>query len=262
MPDVLYEKREKEHIAVFTLNRPERLNAISKKVTGELKKITADFVQDENLWVAIVTGAGDKAFSAGGDLIEMAEQAKAGKLDLKPETFDSVFPFHRAETCPKPVIAAVNGLAVGGGCELALSADIRIASDNAYFGLFEIKRGIMAGFSICNLMRLMPFGEAMYYMLTADRMTVEEAHKYGLVQKVVPKEKLMSVAEGIARAICENAPLSVRNTKATALYYRNLLLDEHNDYMGPLYQMVTESEDAKEGTRAFVEKRQPIWKGR
>ncbi|MFC2058502.1 enoyl-CoA hydratase-related protein [Chloroflexota bacterium] len=259
-----YEKKGEDHYAIFTLNRPDRLNAMSMAMQEERKKVMDDFNADENMWAGIITGAGDRAFSSGADLIEMAERAKAGEAPspIDPRTIDSFFPFHRADSCPKPIIAAINGIAVGGGCELALSADIRIASENAYLGLFEVKRGITPSFAICNLARLMPFGEAMYYLLTADRITSQDALRYGLVHKVVPLPELLTEAERIAKMICENAPLAVRASKAVALYYRNILLAEQNFYMNSFVKQVRNSEDAREGPIAFAEKRKPVWKNR
>jgi len=257
-----YVKKDQDHYAIFTLNRPDRLNAMGMAMQDERKKVMEDFNADDNMFAAIVTGAGEKAFSSGGDLIEMAENAKQGKAptEMDPRSIEFFFPFHRPDTCPKPIIAAINGLAVGGGCELALSCDIRIIADNGYLGQFEVKRGLIPGFAVCNLVRLMPFGEAMYYLLTADRITPQEAVRLGLVHKAVPQAELMPEAERIAKMICDNAPLAVSASKAVATYYRNIFLAEQGFYMNKFFHDVHSSEDAKEGPVAFAEKRKPTWK--
>lgn len=279
MPHLLYEKHPEGHYAVFTMNRPERLNALGGTMQEELDAALADFTNDPNMRVGILTGAG-RAFSAGADLVEMAQrntalaelQARYERGELTPEQFgaemlryqrasglDRIFPFSRN---PKPFIAAINGLAIAGGMERAIDCDIRIASTEAYFGVFEVKRGIMAGYAIHNLARVMPFGEAMYLLLTADRMSVQDAYRLGFVHEVVEPERLMPRAIEIAAMIAENSPVAVRGTKAVAQFWRQLALDESYRMGAWVSQYVLGSEDAKEGPRAFAEKRAPQWKGR
>jgi enoyl-CoA hydratase/carnithine racemase len=163
---------------------------------------------------------------------------------------------------PKPFIAAINGLCIAGGLERALDCDIRIASNEAFFGLFEVKRGIMPGYAIHHLARMIPIGDALYIMLTGDRISAEDALRAGLVRELLPPDEVMPRAEAIAAMIAENAPLAVEGTKAMAQQWRQLQVDESyrlGDWVG---RVVLNSDDAKEGPRAFSEKREPNWQGR
>ena len=163
---------------------------------------------------------------------------------------------------PKPFIAAVNGLCIGGGMERAMACDIRIASTEAYFALFEAKRGILAGYGIMHLARLIPYGDAMYLLLTTDRMSAEQARESGFVREVVEPDRLMPRAVEIAEMIAANAPLSIQGTKAVAATWRHMGMEEvrrANDWVA---RYVLDSDDAKEGPRAFSEKREPNWTGR
>ncbi|MFN0147503.1 MAG: enoyl-CoA hydratase/isomerase family protein, partial [Dehalococcoidia bacterium] len=163
---------------------------------------------------------------------------------------------------PKPFIAAINGLCLAGGLERALDCDIRICSTEAYFGLFEVKRGIMPGYAIHHLARLVPFGEAMYLMLTADRVEPAEAMRIGLVHEVTAPGDLLPRAVAIAQLIAANAPLAVEGTKAVAHQWRQLQLDESYRFGEWVGRVVLNSEDAKDGPRAFAEKRPAQWKAR
>lgn len=255
MPELLYEKRD--HYAIFTMNRPERLNALGGTMPEELREALDDFTADPEMRAGIVTGAG-RAFSAGADLKEMNARNDAGVTN-DGGTADSTMQFARN---PKPFIAAVNGLCLAGGLERALDCDIRICSTEAYFGLFEVKRGIMPGYGIHHLARLIPFGEAMYIMTTADKILPERALQFGLVQEVVEPERLMPRAEEIAGMIAANAPIAVQGTKAMAHHWRQLAIDESYRMGRWVTRHVWDSEDSKEGPRAFVEKRPPEWKNR
>jgi len=257
MPDMLYDK--KEHYAIFTMNRPERLNALGGTMAQDLGQALEDFTADPEMRVGIVTGAGDRAFSAGADLKEMSARGQTATPSARVTHVDGGFQFARN---PKPFIAAINGFCIGGGMERAMDCDIRVAADHAQFGLMEIKRGILAGYGIHNLARLIPYGEAMYVLLTGDLISAEEAKRVGFVHSVVPREKLMDEAVRIADLIASNAPLSVRGTKAVASYWRHFNLDESYRWVPWVNEVVLGSEDAKEGPRAFAEKRQPVWKGR
>jgi enoyl-CoA hydratase/carnithine racemase len=258
LPDLLYEKRD--HFAIFTMNRPDRLNALGGTMQAELEAALADFTADPAMRCGILTGAG-RAFSAGADLKEMAARnartpagAARGRA-LEPSTV----PFSRN---PKPFIAAINGLCLAGGLERALDCDIRICSTEAYFGLFEVKRGIMPGYAIHHLARLVPFGDAMYLMLTADRVSPAEALRMGLVREVLEPAALLPRAVEIAEMIAANAPLAVEGTKAVAQQWRQLAIDESYRFGEWVGRVVLNSEDAKEGPLAFTEKRAPTWKGR
>jgi enoyl-CoA hydratase/carnithine racemase len=273
MPDLLYEKRN--NYAIFTMNRPERLNALGGQMNDDLQDALADFTNDPAMRVGIVTGNG-RAFSAGADLKEMTERNTrmaqieadyaAGKMTLE-ERRDALrrgqggnpFPFSQN---PKPFIAAVNGLAIGGGMERAMDCDIRICSTDAFFGLFEVKRGIMAGYGIYNLARVINFGETMYILMTADRISPEEAKRIHYVHEVTSPENLMPRAVQIAEMIAENAPIAVAGSKAVAQFWRHLEMGEHQKYGAWVSRWVQSSEDSKEGPKAFAEKRTPIFKNK
>jgi len=258
MPDLLYEKHD--HYAVFTMNRPERLNALGGSMQADLTEALDDFTADRAMRVGIVTGTG-RAFSAGADLKEMSQRNASGESrgrdGLGGVTLQSV-QFSRN---PKPFIAAINGLCLAGGLERALDCDIRISSTEAYFGLFEVKRGILAGYAIHHLARMVPFGEAMYLLLTGDRVSPEDAHRWGLVHQVLAPEDLMPRAVEIATLISRNAPLSVQGTKTVAHQWRQLQIDESYRYGQWVSRYVLGSADATEGPLAFAEKREPDWQG-
>jgi enoyl-CoA hydratase/carnithine racemase len=259
MPDLLYDK--KQNYAIFTYNRPERLNALGGTLMEELHEALQDFMGDPDMRAAIVTGSG-RAFSAGADLKAMAERNASGQraaIPLGHRGLDRSFPW---VDVPKPVIAAVNGLAIGGGMETAMSCDIRIASTEAYFGLFEVKRGIMAGYGIHHLMRLIPASHAYYTVFTADRISPQQALDWGFVTEVVEPDRLIPRAEEIAAMIAENAPLAEAGSKAIMRSYRTLGIDDSLQLSEWVGKVVLTSEDAKEGPAAFAEKRAPVWKNR
>ena len=248
MPQLLYEKHD--NYAVFTMNRPDRLNALGGGLLDDLAEAIEDFTDDPEMRVGILTGAG-RAFSAGGDLQEMAEGTFKGG-------FDRTYVY---APCPKPFIAAVNGLAVGGGLEVALDCDIRICSTEAYFGLFEPKRGIMAGYATKHLARVIGTTAANYILLTADRVEPEQALRWGIVTEVVQPDQLLPRAVEIAQLIAANAPLSIEGTKAEIQAWRMAKMTEANRLGSWVSRVVMSSDDSKEGPRAFAEKRAPVWKG-
>lgn len=258
MPDVLYEK--KQNYAIFTYNRPERLNALGGTLMDDLHAALQDFLGDPEMRAAIVTGAG-RAFSAGADLKEMAERNASGprQIALGHRGLDRSFPW---VDVPKPVIAAVNGLAIGGGMETAMSCDIRICSTEAYFGLYEVKRGIMAGYGIHHLMRLIPASAAYYTAFTADRINPDKALEWGFVSEVVAPDRLIPRAEEIAAMIAENAPLAVQGSKAIMRSWRTYGIDDSLQLGQWVGAVALNSDDAREGPKAFAEKRTPVWKGR
>ncbi len=257
---IIYEK--KEHLAILTLNRPEALNAMNSKMGVERAEATADFVDDPNAWVLIIIGAGDRAFSAGADLKEMAGRARSGTGSVFGTTRRP--PSLTAATLDvwKPVIAAINGYCVGGGLELALSCDVRIATESARLGLMEPKRGIWAaGGGPIRLPRVVPFGIAMEILLSADLIDAKRAYEIGLVNQVVPSlSDLMPAAQKMAERFMQSAPLSLQTTKETA--YRTYGMPIKEAARTRFGIDPARSEDAREGTTAFAEKRTPEWKGK
>jgi enoyl-CoA hydratase/carnithine racemase len=257
-PFVKYDKRG--HVAWITFNRPEVMNALHPPCHDELDRIWNDFAADRDSWVAILTGAGDRAFSAGNDLKWTAQQG--GKIPAMPRSgFAGIV---SRFDLTKPVIAAVNGFALGGGFEIALACDIVIAADHARFGLPEPKVGLMAAAGgVQRLVRHIPLKVAMGLMLTAEHITAERALALGLVNEVVPGAELLRVAERWAERIMECSPLSIRATKQAAMDSLDVPLPESIAMTRyPAAVDLFRSEDAIEGPRAFAEKRKPVWKGR
>lgn len=253
MAYVIYEKRG--HIAYITFNRPERLNAFGSELTQQLRDAETKFAEDDDAWIAIYTGAGDRAFSAGRDLKEVAEQSSRGEATGLPRT-------RPAAEGHKPTIAAVNGLAYGGGFERALSCDIRICSENAVFALAEVKVGLCPPNGSFTLPRLVGLSNAMWWLLSGEPIDAQEALRIGLVTRVVPLDELLDTATKMAQTICANAPLAVRATRELAILGIEAPLHYAQRLGSGLIRSVWDSEDAVEGARAFAEKRRPEWKMR
>ena len=248
-------------ILTVTINRPERMNALHWMANEELATVFDEFAADPDLWVAIITGAGERAFSAGNDLKYQAQEAGG---ELKGGPASGFAGLTARYDCAKPVIAAVNGVAMGGGFEVALACDLIIASTNALFALPEPKVGLaaLAG-GVHRLPRQIGMKRAMGMMLTGRRVGAEEGERLGFVNEVVAPEELMAAARRWADLIVECAPLSVRATKEAAMNGLKHGLIE--DAMAERYPAVTrlfKSEDFVEGPLAFAEKRAPQWKGR
>ena len=256
---VKYEK--KERIAYVTLNRPERMNALHVHAHNELTEIFDDFASDPEVWIAIITGAGDRAFSAGNDLVYQSERAAAGDSlePLPPAGFAGIT---SRFDCYKPIIAAVNGYALGGGFETALACDIIIAADHAKFGLPEPRVGLMAGGGgIHRLPRQIPLKLAIGMLVTGRQITAQEAASAGVVNEVVPLADLMTTAEKWAAEILLCAPMSVRASKEGAMKSLRLPLDVAMADTA-LITTAMSAEDTIEGPKAFAEKRTPVWTGR
>jgi len=264
MAFIQLEKHRRAHYAILTFNRPERLNAFGAEMWRQFGDALDEVHRDDAMRAAIITGAG-RAFASGRDLKETAERDAAG-LPRDPsieEIGHDVLVLRRAlSRSPKPWIAAVNGPALGGGFERALDADIRIASTAARFGSPEIARGIVASYAVHHLPTVIPLGEAMHLLLTGATIDADEAFRIGLVREVIEPGELLARAVEIATSIGRQAPLAVRATKAVAQHGRLRAIDESYAFAVNLLQQVTDSADAREGARAFVERRPPSWLGR
>ena len=258
MPEFCRSEREGRILRV-TIERPEVLNALHPPANVELGALFDEFARDPDLWVAIITGAGDRAFSAGNDLKYQA--AGRGRVEMPASGFGGLTSRFDLD---KPVIAAVNGLAMGGGFEIVLACDLVVASEKAVFALPEPRVGLaaLAG-GLHRLPRQIPLKQAMGMLLTGRRISAGEAHALGLVNEVVAPDDVLSAAQRWADRILECSPVSVRTSKAVALAgLRHASLEEA---MGQRYDAIRRlvgSEDFREGPRAFAEKRPPRWKGR
>jgi enoyl-CoA hydratase/carnithine racemase len=259
----------KARLAYVRINRPERRNAIDPDTSRELRDAFEGFKADDDAWVAILTGIGDQAFSAGADLVAMAQAfAQTGTRpgaggDGRPGWDVPFGGVTRGFECWKPLIAAINGYCLAGGLELALACDIRIAADHATFGLPEPKRAIIpAAGGTQRLPRSVPLAFAMELLMTGDRFDAETALRFGLVSRVVPADKLMATAEEVAGRILECGPLAVRYIKEAALRGREMSLEDGLKLESQMAGKVFQSEDAREGPTAFAQKRKPEYKGR
>jgi len=253
-PTILYEKRGR--VAIVTLNRPEAMNAFTPDMLAALNAAFEDFDADPELWVAILTGAGEKAFCAGMDLREGIPRLTAGERmgsrDPTKRPFSDVF---------KPIIAAVNGYCIAGGLEFLQGTDLRVAAEHAKFGLGEVRWGIVPmGGSHIRLPRQIPWALAMELLLTGEPIDARRAYEIGLVNRVVPAAELLPAALAMAEKICRNGPLAVRTAKEIAV--RSFALESGFVLENALAARVLASEDAREGPRAFAERRPPRFTGR
>lgn len=261
MPDfenIIYEK--KGRIAVITINRPERMNAIDPQTSEELRNAWSDFRDDNEVWVAILTGAGERAFSAGLDLRATAEAFAAGGAPQFAVPFGGIT---RGIEIFKPMIAAINGHCLAGGLEMALCCDIRIAAENATFGLPEVTRAIIPGAGgTQRLPRAIGLAKALELIITGARIDAQAALRYGLVSQVLPLPELMPKAMELADLICQNGPLAVRVAKEAACRGYNVTLEEGLALEARLSGEIWLTEDSREGPTAFSQRRKPEYKGR
>lgn len=255
--DFLYEKKGK--VAIFTLNRPESMNALSPKLFKEMHEAFEDFSKDPELWVGILTGAGEKAFCAGADIKEWLPFVRESRA--KPWMVPTT-PLRGMEI-NKPLIAAVNGVAMGGGLELVLCCDLRIASEKARFAFPEARLGILPRLGgTTRLPRNIPWCKAAEILFLGKPIDAQEAYRIGLINKVAPPDRVMPFAMEWAEELCNVAPLAIRSIKEAMLRSRGMSLEEalwiENGLGMPLY----DTEDYEEGRAAFKEKRPPVFKGK
>ena len=256
---ILYEKSD--GIATITINRPEVLNALTQALMEELGHAIDEAETDEEVRVLILTGAGERAFVAGADIKEVNARDTTSELWLKSRIRRNVF--IRLEHLFKPSIAAVNGYAFGGGCELALACTFRIASDKAKFGQPEINLGIFPGLGgTQRLARLVGKGRAMEMILTGEPIDAQEAFRIGLVNRIMPAANLMEEARAFAGKLTAKSPLAIRAAKDAVDYGADMSLTAALEFENRLFAIVSGSADRAEGIAAYLEKRQPEWKGR
>jgi enoyl-CoA hydratase len=255
---LIYEK--KDNIGVLTINRPEKLNALSNELVEELARFLDSVESEGELRVLVITGAGEKAFVAGADIQELVDRdAVLGRQVSR--TRQEVF--SRIENLPIPVIAAVNGYALGGGLELALACSIRICSEKAQFGAPEVKLGLIPGDGgTQRLPRLVGLGRAMEMILTGDFIDAQEAFRIGLVNRVISHDELMNKAMGLAEKIAKRPPLAVRYAKEAVNRSQEGDSDSGYALESYLHALTCTTEDKKEGVKAFLEKRKGTFEGK
>ncbi|MHB1701881.1 MAG: enoyl-CoA hydratase-related protein [Acidobacteriaceae bacterium] len=247
-------------IATVTLNRPKVLNALDAATFSDLRSIFTALAADDSIRAILITGAGDRAFAAGADIRELSMvDGLAGKqLSLRGQAIFSLI-----ENCGKPVIACINGFALGGGCELALACTLRLASNTAKLGQPEVKLGLLPGYGGSQrLPRLIGQGAALHLLLTGEMISAEEALRIGLVNEVLPPDRLLPRAREIAQAIAAVAPLAVRHCMEAVQHGCDLPLPDALYLEASLFGLLCETQDKTEGTQAFLDKRKPDWKGR
>jgi enoyl-CoA hydratase len=248
-------------VAIVTLNRPNVLNALRGRLLTELSCALSELERDPVVRAIVVTGAGEKSFAAGADIGELAALDSARKGAEQARTGQALT--RQIERSNKPVIMAINGFALGGGCELAMAGDIRIASENARFGQPEVNLGLIPGYGGSQrTTRLVGKGMAMYLCLTGEIIDAAEALRIGLVEKVVPHSELLAEAKRIATTIASKAPLAVAACKRAINGGAQLPIDDALELEALEFGLLVDTEDIKEGTGAFLEKRKPSWKGR
>jgi enoyl-CoA hydratase len=246
-------------IATITINRPDKLNALNATVIGELDDAAARVTRESEIRAVLLTGAGTKAFVAGADIGEIGGQS-AQEGQARAHAGQQMM--RRFERCGKPVLAAVNGFALGGGCELAMACHLRIASESARFGQPEAKLGIGPGYGgTVRLPRLVGRGRALELLLTGAMIDAQEAWRIGLVNRVVPADRLIAESTALLRTILENGPLAIRAILELVDAGLDLGLDQALDLEATWFGRLSETADMREGTRAFLEKRKPQFTG-
>jgi enoyl-CoA hydratase len=247
-------------VLVVTINRPRVLNALDARTLEELGEVFGDAARRDDVRVVVLTGAGEKSFVAGADINELSVQTAVGGREHARR---GQALFTRIERLGKPVIAAVNGFALGGGCELAMACTLRLAADSARFGQPEINLGLLPGYAGSQrLPRLVGRGRALELLLTGRQIPADEAFRIGLVNRVVPAAELATEARTLAHAIAAKAPVAVRYILEAVAGGLEMSFADAQDYEATLFGLVSTTEDMREGTKAFLEKRKPDFKGR
>jgi enoyl-CoA hydratase len=250
----------RDGILFITIDRPKVLNALNAATVEEIYHLFAAAHDDPTIKAVILTGGGEKAFVAGADINELAQKTP---ITGKETSERGQFVLAYIEKFPKPVIAAINGFALGGGCEIALACHIRIASEKAHLGLPEVTLGIIPGYGGTQRMaRLLGKGKALELICTGDRISAAEAERIGLVNKVVPADQLMAVAEEMARKIMSRGPLAIRAAIEAVNMGSEMSIREGEFLEATLFGLLCASEDTKEGMNAFLEKRPANFKGK
>ena len=258
MPETILVEKE-GRVAILTVNRPDKLNALNQQVRDDMLQVLAEIEKDDSVGVVVITGAGEKSFIAGADIGEFAGRTPFDQREAmaSPRVFDIMANF------PKPVIAMINGFCLGGGCELAMSCDMRIASDKARFGQPEIKLGLIpGGGGTQRLPRLVGLGNAMRLILTGDMIGADEAKAIGLVEMVVPAEELRARTLELANRIAAMSPLTIRVAKEALRASERLPIEDGLPYERDLFCLCFSTRDKEEGVKAFLEKRPAQWSGR
>jgi len=258
MAETILNERE-GRVAILTINRPDKLNALNEQVRTDLLAALAEIEHDAGVGVVVLTGAGEKSFIAGADIGEFAGRSPFDQREAmkSPRIFDVMSSF------PKPVIAMINGFCLGGGCELSASCDLRIASDKARFGQPEINLGLIpGGGGTQRLPRLIGLGQTLRLVLTGDMIGAAEAKEIGLVEMVVPHEELRAKTLELAGKMASKSPLTLRVAKEAVRASWKLPIEDGISYERDLFCLCFSTEDKKEGVEAFLEKRPPQWKGR
>jgi enoyl-CoA hydratase len=260
MPDPCLLTERDGAVLVITINRPKVLNALNSETLRELAATIDAVAGDEAIRVLVITGAGEKAFVAGADISELAVQTPVGGRD---HARHGQRLFDRLERLGKPSIAAVNGYALGGGCEMAMACTIRLAADTAKFGQPEINLGLIPGYAgTQRLARLVGRGRALELLLTGDAISAADAMRIGLVNRVVPAASLMEEARQLAHALAAKPAVAVRYILDAVASGLDMPFAEAEDHEATLFGLVSTTDDMREGTRAFLEKRKPEFKGR
>jgi enoyl-CoA hydratase len=247
-------------VLAVTINRPKVLNALDARTLDELDEAFGDAARRDDVRVVVLTGAGEKSFVAGADINELSVQTAVGGREHARR---GQALFNRIERLGKPVIAAVNGFALGGGCELAMACTLRLAADSARFGQPEINLGLLPGYAGSQrLPRLVGRGRALELLLTGRQISADEAFRIGLVNRVVPAAELATETRTLAQAIAAKAPVAVRYILEAVAGGLEMSSADAQDYEATLFGLVSTTEDMREGTKAFLEKRKPDFKGR